>query len=74
MPRSQIARQPPEEGWAAVLRPLAAVAGREPRSERVTSEAAEAKQRTRASGGGESPGLHGAKRRKVGDTPGAGFR
>ena len=56
------------------MRPFAAVAGCEPRGERVTSRAAEAEQRTRASGGGESPGLYGAKRRKAGDTPGAGFR
>jgi hypothetical protein len=61
-------------GWAAVLRPIAAVTGREPRGLRVTARSGRSVSAGPVAGGGGSPGLHGAKRRKTGETPGSWFR
>ena len=61
-------RPAPGMGWAAVLRPIAAVTGREPRGLRVTARSGRSAARGPVAGGGGSPGLHGAKRRKTGDT------
>ena len=61
-------------GWAAVLRPIAAVTGREPRGLRVTARNGRSAARGPVAGGGGSPGLHEAQRRKTGETPGSWFR
>ena len=56
------------------MRPIAAVTGREPRGLHVTARSGRSVSEGPDAGGGGSPGLHGAKRRKTGEPPGGWFR